>query len=112
MSSESFLKLTNQSWKVSVSLMLGLISLVSFIVGFYNLDRFDDLFMKYVFVGTITAFMSLIWLLLTIRCPNCKKSVSWLVVKKSDVSVWFVGIIGMSECPNCHYKPEYRHSLD
>lgn len=37
----------------------------------------------------------------TIRCPKCRKSISWMVLSTRPSSRWLSDLFGLEECPNC-----------
>jgi hypothetical protein len=37
----------------------------------------------------------------TVRCPECKKSISWMVLSTRPSSLWLTDLFGLQECPSC-----------
>jgi len=37
----------------------------------------------------------------TIRCPNCRKSISWMVIATRPSAQWLRDLFALEECPAC-----------
>ena len=37
----------------------------------------------------------------TIRCPKCRKSISWMVLTTRPSSNWLSDLFALEECPSC-----------
>jgi hypothetical protein len=59
----------------------------------------DEVSLSLSFVGLgIVAFG---WLWLSIRCAECRTSVTGYVLKHSPASDWFTSLLTLSRCPSC-----------
>lgn len=49
----------------------------------------------------VVAFIAFIWVWLAIRCSNCRKSVSGMILKTAPAMQWFTQLVTLQECPHC-----------
>jgi hypothetical protein len=100
---------TKQSWKVWVFFLLTLLSLSTFVLFVWRVNYpntapslFSDeitLSLSFVWSGLV----SLGWLGLSVRCPECRKSVAGHILSTAPASTWFTALITLQECPLCGY---------
>ena len=56
----------------------------------------------YVAIGLLAlAVLAFVAFAATIRCPSCKKSISWMVLSTRPSSLWLTDLFGLEECPAC-----------
>ncbi len=88
---------TGQSWKLWVALFMAILACISFSL----LTRINSLYISYLaMVFSLGAFIAFV----TIRCPFCKKSVSWFYMKNRLFNNWFQSFFRISNCPICSRK--------
>jgi hypothetical protein len=57
---------------------------------------------SYVAIGLLVlAVVSFVLFAATIRCPKCRKSISWMVLSTRPSSNWLSDLFALEECPNC-----------
>ncbi len=45
--------------------------------------------------------LSLLWLWLSLRCPDCKTSIAGHVLKHESVGTWLTTLLTLTRCPHC-----------
>jgi hypothetical protein len=99
---------TGQTWKIFVFLGLTVVTLILF-ATFISVGVNGEpprLWIGPLFIAWATA--SFAWFFTTIRCGNCRGRVAWQIVKKVDVSSWFVQIYALERCPICGHDGKRR----
>jgi hypothetical protein len=106
----SWLIKTGQAWKLWSLLPLSVIGLLIFLAYVWYLNEpaapifkwigvKEDYYLLFCFV--FYEFAVLLWLLLSIRCSNCKRAPVLHIVKTSDASDWISTLRSLSQCPLC-----------
>ena len=54
------------------------------------------------------AVVSFVLFAATIRCPKCRKSISWMVLTTRPSSRWLSDLFALEECPSCDDRKESR----
>ena len=49
----------------------------------------------------VIAVLSFVVFAAAIRCPKCKKSISWMVLSTRPSSRWLGDLFALEECPSC-----------
>lgn len=49
----------------------------------------------------VLAVLSFVAFAATVRCPQCRKSVSWMVLISRPSSRWLTDLFALEECPAC-----------
>lgn len=49
----------------------------------------------------VLAVLSFVAFAATIRCPKCRKSISWMVLSTRPSSRWLGDLFALEECPSC-----------
>ena len=49
----------------------------------------------------VLAVLSFVAFAVAIRCPKCKKSISWMVLSTRPSSRWLGDLFALEECPAC-----------
>jgi hypothetical protein len=47
------------------------------------------------------AVVSFVAFAMTIRCPSCRKSISWMVISTRPSARWLGDLFALEECPAC-----------
>jgi hypothetical protein len=56
----------------------------------------------YVAIGLLVlAVLSFVAFAATVRCPKCRKSISWMVLSSRPASRWLSDLFALEECPAC-----------
>jgi uncharacterized membrane protein len=56
----------------------------------------------YVAIGLlVVAVLSFVAFAATVRCPNCRKSISWMVLTSRPSARWLSDLFALEECPAC-----------
>ena len=107
---ESWIGRTKQEWKILVLTVLACLDLMAWIVFVWKVN--DEELLKDVLpsattlalVATALAVVFFAGYAGSIRCPSCRRSVSWYVLKNADHSMWFRGLVELEACPMCHRR--------
>ena len=101
-SSQSWVARTGQRSKALVTLAVSCLSPAAAVLAF----SFGS---AYVAVGLLVlAVASFILFAATIRCPKCRKSISWMVLTTRPSSNWLSDLFALEECPSCDDRKESR----
>ena len=49
----------------------------------------------------VVAVLSFVAFAATVRCPKCRKSISWMVLISRPSSRWLSDLFALEECPAC-----------
>lgn len=106
MSQKSWLSRTNQVWKLIVFIVGGVTSFLVFLLLIWRInheqgvtvipDEFS-LAALLVCLGSST----FLWLLLSLRCSSCKKSIAKYILTSSQSGNWFSTLVNLKHCPLC-----------
>jgi hypothetical protein len=56
----------------------------------------------YVAIGLlVVAVLSFVAFAATVRCPKCRKSISWMVLTSRPSPRWLSDLFALEECPAC-----------
>jgi hypothetical protein len=56
----------------------------------------------YVAIGLlVVAALSFVAFATTVRCPKCRKSISWMVLSTRPSQRWLSDLFALEECPAC-----------
>lgn len=105
MATRSWIVNTGQLWKLGFfysMILVTLLLIVAFIlaVNGYMISAFAGKFeiaITFILVGA----SSLLWLCLSIRCPQCGTRPVWGIFKTIDVNAWLVKLYSMERCTKC-----------
>ena len=56
----------------------------------------------------VLAVLSFVAFAATVRCPKCRKSISWMVLSTRPSSRWLGDLFSLEECPACEDGKEKR----
>jgi len=96
----SWLKRTNQKWKVYT--LLGMVyltfaAMINFILSVEDDNKFLLNMMLF-----LVSFVALIYFLVfSVRCPSCNKTVVYKAMCDSTLSTWLVHLMTFEKCPQC-----------
>ena len=105
---ESWIGRTKQTWKILVFAVLLCVDLPVVVVFVWKVN--DEELLNGILpsattlalVATALIAASFAWYVSSIRCPICRRSVSWHVLKNADQSMWFRALVELEACPMCH----------
>lgn len=93
-SKKRWLVQTNQVWKVNLFFMLIGGCLILHFVGFMD-SNFELL-------QVVMFFMSLLWLLISVKCPNCGRRPMLQLIKTTPITRFVQSIYMFKKCPFCN----------
>lgn len=98
---DSYVKLTRQSWKIWLFLLLLLVAGVLLFIRFTMAREQPANFVTLVMGGSCLAAIALIWLAISVRCKNCKSRLGWNAISKQSQAGWFFWLLKSEACPIC-----------
>ena len=105
MASRSWIDGTGQLWKLGLfysMLLTTLVLIVVFILavnGYVASGRTVRIELAVTFA--LLGVSSLLWLCLSIRCPQCGNKPVWRMLKTVDFNTWLIKLHTMERCPEC-----------
>ncbi len=100
---DSIISKTGQMWKLMLSFALLLAGWLALAWGVSVGDsEYDPLVVSFVVGGMTTAILGLLFAIVSIRCPKCRKRWFWQAVNGQASGNWLSWILSRSECPKCH----------
>ena len=108
MFNRSWLAKSGQIWKLYILCVFLLITLALFGLFIASVNDAEivpsigDVGQSVLFVLFMVGGLgSLLWLVYSIRCPQCGKKVAWSAIRDSKASAWLVALLSMTACPGC-----------
>lgn len=99
----NWIKKSSQTWKLMVSLIMCLVSAILFTVFFIVKPLNYSIYFSLLFNAIGSAFGMLVFFV-SIKCPNCKQSVAYYLIRNSRVQDWLMEFINIGSCPICKSK--------
>jgi hypothetical protein len=100
---EHWIKKTSQAWKLIVALFMCLLSAVLFLIFFIVKPMNDTIYLSLLFSAMGSAF-GMFGFFMLIKCPHCKRSVAYYLVRNSHLQDWLVEFFNIGTCPICKNK--------
>ena len=108
----SWLVKTGQMWKFWLSVGFAGLDLFLFALMIWNINDpqgaiFSRIGVDQLQISTaflVLAIITLAQLLLSIKCPACRKRSVYQLVSKSGVNRWVTALITFKSCPICGYS--------
>jgi len=100
----SIVKRTGQMWKLYLSfilLLLGSASIFGSIISAKTTSY--SLMAILIFGGLIVSLSSLIFVIVSVRCPNCKAPWFWQGISGKSPGSWLLWLMSQTECPKCKH---------
>lgn len=106
MSNNSWLSRTNQPWKLVISMVGGIVSLIMFLLLIWRINDGESL---PVIPDDFTLVMLLVtiggatftWFLYGLKCPVCRKSIAVYVLNSAQANSWLTSLLSLTDCPFC-----------
>lgn len=103
----SWLRQTEQFWKVWVFLFMIALNLSFFVLFVWRVNvpspsvptLPDQGILTLCFV--MSGIVSFGWLWLSVRCPVCKAKIAAHILKTDPAGVWFTALLALEHCPLC-----------
>lgn len=93
---------TGQRWKLIVCFAGAALAGALFLVDFFVEPARSDLRpFDLSLAATVMGFLSLTWLVTSVRCPRCLGRPAWYAVRKLDVNRWLHVLMFSTGCPIC-----------
>lgn len=99
----NWIKKSSQTWKLLAALFMCLVSLILFAVFIVLKPNNDTVYLYLLFSAISSAFGMLAFFML-IKCPHCRRSVAFYLIKHSSVQDWLIDFINIGSCPICNSK--------
>ena len=102
----SIIRSTGQIWKVRVWAFGTLVSLAAALVAFFlfPFPRNNVYFLAANLFGTVLIISSLVFAVVSIKCPVCGSRWLWLALYKKHDEGWYDWLAAQSACPICGYE--------
>jgi CBS domain containing-hemolysin-like protein len=100
----TWLRKTNQRWKIVLFCFAMVITAVLFFGGDYapkSLAAHLPKDIVLILYGTALGVVALLWIGFSIRCPACRKNIGGYMISTFDWRVWFTTLVSMESCPRC-----------
>src|SRR5215203_1726851 len=97
----SYVKRSDQSWKIWLFSVLLLGSGILLFIGFSVGKDQPANFMSLIMSGSCLGALSLIWLSMSIRCKKCRTRLGWRAISKESHNGWLVSLLTRECCPVC-----------
>ncbi len=92
---ESWIGRTGQRTKAIVTLAIACFAPAAAVFAF-------SVGVAYVAIGLLAvAVLSFVAFATTVRCPKCRKSISWMVLSTRPSPRWLSDLFALEECPAC-----------
>ena len=100
----SIVKKTRQMWKLNLSFILLLLGSASVFWGIRTAEtKTNYLTVILIIGGLIISLSSLIFVIVSVRCPNCKAPWFWQGISGQSPSNWLIWLLARTECPKCKH---------
>lgn len=98
----SIIKKTGQMWKLYLSFILLLLGVASLFIGIKIAEiKSHSLAAFLVLGGLIVGLSSLIFGIVSVRCPNCKAPWLWQGMSGQSPGNWLIWLMSRTACPKC-----------
>ena len=100
---DNWINKSRQNWKLVIASVMCLISIILFAVFFIIKPLNNTIYLSLLFIAIGSAFCMLfcfIW----IKCPYCKRSVAYYLIRHSSMQDWLMKFINIESCPMCNSK--------
>lgn len=105
----TWIRKTNQQWKMSLFYVLLVVASLFFAALLWEINFagnevpslwvLDEVVLSLSFVGLGGLAFGIVFFL--IRCPVCKRNIGRYVLSTKDARVWFTFLINLERCPLC-----------
>jgi len=111
---KNWLGKTNQLWKMWIFLFIILIVLTIYFLAIisYNeptpfiIEKLGILTVNYWLTGTGIGTLGFLWFIFSIRCPSCKKGVTFKLMNSVHHDEFPGVLFTIKVCPHCGYTPD------
>jgi len=93
--SPSWIARTGQRTKAIVTLALACFAPAAAVLAFSLGEAYVAIALLVLAVLSFVAFAT------TVRCPKCRRSISWMVLSTRPSSRWLNDLFALEECPAC-----------
>jgi hypothetical protein len=100
-SPQSWLKTTGQYWKYLVFCVLILTAGSLFVLFVVHINTDDDSLGWYASTSIAAAAAAFSWLIASIRCPRCHRSVAWWILTHASAENWLTQLTDATKCAVC-----------
>lgn len=108
----SWLIKTRQTWKIWVFLGISVMELLLLFLMAWSFSNPKSEFLTKIGMNDLQilsaflffALIGLLFLFISVKCPECKKRPIYRIISTSNVNEWFNIIIAFDRCPYCGYK--------
>jgi hypothetical protein len=92
---QSWIARTGQRGKAIVTLAIACFAPAAAVLGFSLGEVYLAIALLLLAVLSFVAFAT------TVRCPKCRRSISWMVLSTRSSSRWLNDLFALEECPAC-----------
>ena len=108
MAQSNWLEATGQMWKLYLALFSCVIALLAFPFAVIALITGQMLVMPYWVSGAVLSTVTVLWVVWSLRCPTCERSLAWKMFKTRPHMTWLVDLVGLDRCPYCAHSLRRR----
>ncbi len=104
MPKSNWLEVTGQMWKLYVALLSCVTALIAFPFAVIAFIAGHLPVMPYLVTGTVLSVITVLWLMWSLCCPKCERSLVWKMISKCSHTTWLVELVALDTCPHCMHS--------
>ena len=97
----NWLIIAKQMWKLYVALLGFMATFLCFVVAGVAFMTEGQLLGRVIGVGMILGTGTFLWLVQTLCCPFCERSLVWTMIRRQSHMSWLIELVNLTECPIC-----------
>ena len=97
----NWVEATGQMWKLYVALLSCGVALIAFPFAVIALITGHLPMMPYLVTGTLLSIATVFWLMWSLCCPTCQRSLVWKMISTRSHTTWLVDLVHLDICPYC-----------
>ena len=103
MTKVNWLEATGQMWKLYVAILSCVLALIAFPFAVVALISGQGPMMPYLVTGTVLSLATVLWLMWSLRCLSCHRSLVWNMIRTRSHTTWLVDLVHLEACPYCSH---------
>ena len=103
MTKSNWLEATGQMWKLYLALLSCGVALIAFPFAVIALITGHGPIMPYLVTGTVLSMVTVLWLMWSLRCRNCQRSLVWNMITTRSHTTWLIDLVHLDACPYCSH---------
>ncbi|MDT7042453.1 hypothetical protein [Candidatus Nitronereus thalassa] len=106
----NWLEVTHQMWKLYMALLGFGTALLCFLSAGLSLLLGTSLFSPLMVIGLVAGGGTFAWFVQSLRCPSCRTSLVWAMIRTRSHMSWLVDLANLATCPSCQVALTQRPS--